>query len=233
MQPFDWLTPIPERANSPAEHLSFWIGKWATDNVSQPSNRASQHHLRGSIRNAVYSWPVEGSGLRGWWLFPFWNFGGFGCDGLLVRLCLCSLWLLCGLCLFPGSNDGVQSRAFHPGMELHNAALADILDQAIDDLISELAMGHLTATKTQGRLDLVAFLQETDSLVLFRLVVMLVNSDGEIDFLNDDDLLFLARRSFALILFIQELAVILDTANRRHGIGGNLHQVKAALTRDF
>ena len=118
-------------------------------------------------------------------------------------------------------------------MKLHNAAFPDVLNQSVDNLISQLAMGHLTAAKTQRSLDLVAFLQKPDGLVLFGLVVMLVDRDREFDFLDGDDLLLFAGRSFALVFLVEEFAVILNAANRGHGVGRDLYQVEAALAGNF
>jgi hypothetical protein len=62
---------------------------------------------------------------------------------------------------------------------------------------------------------------------------VLVNRDGELDFLNDDDLLLFARGPFALVLLVQEFAVILNPANGWVRIRGNFDQVQPALARDF
>ena len=84
-------------------------------------------------------------------------------------------------------------------------AFANVLDQAIDDLISQLAVSHLTAAKTQGRLHLVAVVEKPDGLIFLGLVVMLVDGDRELDFLDGDDLLLFARSPFALIFFVQDI----------------------------
>jgi hypothetical protein len=44
--------------------------------------------------------------------------------------------------------------------------------------------------------------------------------------------LLFARRAFALFLFVQVAAVILDAADRRDSVGRNLNQVQTALTRN-
>ena len=57
-------------------------------------------------------------------------------------------------------------------------------------------MSHLAATEAQAGFHLVATEQEFDGLILLGLVVVFVDGDGELDFLDDDDfLLFLAARS--------------------------------------
>ena len=127
----------------------------------------------------------------------------------------------------------MQGGAFHARMKLHDAGITNVLNQAIDDLISQLAVGHLPATKTQGRLHFVSVVEKADGLILFGLVVMLVHGDRELDFLNGDDLLLFARSPFALIFFVQIFAVILNAANRGHGVGRDLYQVEAAFAGNF
>ena len=127
----------------------------------------------------------------------------------------------------------MECGAFHAGHELHNSAVAYVLDEAIDDLIAELAVGHLAAAKTQGRLDLVAFLKEADGPVFLGLVVVLVDGDGELDFLDDDDFLLFAGRSLALVFLVEIFAVVLNAANRGNRVRRDFDQVETALAGDF
>src|SRR6202034_2949850 len=48
-------------------------------------------------------------------------------------------------------------------------------------------------------------------------------------FLDGDDLLLLARSALALVLLVQELAIILNAADRRHCIRRNLNQIQRPL----
>jgi hypothetical protein len=58
---------------------------------------------------------------------------------------------------------------------------------------------------------------------------MFVHCDGELDLLDHDDLLLLLGSAFALFLFVEEAAVILDAADGGNCIGRDLDQIKAAL----
>ena len=169
--------------------------------------------------------------LRGIGFYPIWKIRPVRLEFVparrlrLVSQPLFGLFRLGGVRLFgrfyllARRQNCVQRGAFHPGMEFHDGALADILNQPVDDLVPKLAMGHLAATETQRRLDLVAVMEKADRLVLLGLVVVLVHRDRELDFLDDDDLLLFARRPLALVFFVEEFAVILNAANRRHGVG--------------
>ena len=137
------------------------------------------------------------------------------------------------LLLFARGEDGVEDGSFHARHELNHAGFADVLDEAVDDVIAEFAVGHLAAAEAEAGLHLITLMKEADRLVLLGLVVVLVNRDGELDFLDGDDLLLLAGGALALFLLVEIATVILDPADGGHGIGGDFHQVKAALTGDF
>ena len=127
----------------------------------------------------------------------------------------------------------MQRGAFHARHEFDQAVVADVEDQAIDDLVAEITVRHLAALEAQRGLDLVAFVQEADRHVLLGLVVVLVDGNRELDFLDNDDLLLLARGAVRLIFFVQIFAVILNLADRRDGVGGDFYQVKRALPSHF
>jgi len=120
--------------------------------------------------------------------------------------------------LTAGRQDGVQDGPLHARHEFHQAGIAHILDEAIDHVVAELAMGHLAAPEAQAGLHLVTLSQKTDHLVLLGLIVVLVNRNGELDLLDGDDLLTLARGAFALFLFVEIPAIILDAADWRNGV---------------
>ena len=120
----------------------------------------------------------------------------------------------------------MQRGAFHAGHELYRAGLADIHDEAIDDLVAEVAMCHLAALEAQAGLDLVAFAEETHGLVLLGLVVVLVDGDRELDFLDDDDLLLLTCGAVTLIFLVEVLAVVLDLADGRDGVRRDLDEIE-------
>ena len=126
----------------------------------------------------------------------------------------------------------MQDGAFHAGHELDHAGSADVLDQAVNDLVAEIAVGHLAASETQARLHLVAFGKKADCLILFCLVIVLVDGYREFDFLDGDNLLALACGTLALFLLVEKTAIILNPANRRDGSGRNFNQVKAAFASD-
>src|ERR1700704_630580 len=67
-------------------------------------------------------------------------------------------------------------------------------------------------------------------MVPFSDVIVLVHVDAELYFLQDDLLLVLFGRAFLFFLLVEELAVIHDSADRRHRGGRDLYQVKTLFT---
>src|SRR6187402_398570 len=162
------------------------------------------------------------------------DWSGCGCFGGLLSCRSLDLLRRCGsLCLLGRGDDGVERCAFHAGHKLHNSGVADVHDEAVDDLVAQVAMRHLASAEAQGGLHLVAVAEETDSHVFLRLVVMLVHSDREFDFLDDDDLLLLACSAVALIFFVEILAVVLDATDGGNGIGGDLDEVQPTFAGDL
>ena len=125
----------------------------------------------------------------------------------------------------------MQNRSFHARHELNDSRVAYVLDEPVNDFVPKLPVRHLAAAEAKARFHLVALVQESDRLVLLGLVVVFVNRDGELHFLDYDDLLLLACRSLALFLLVKIASIVLDAADRRNRIGRNLNQVQTALTR--
>ena len=120
----------------------------------------------------------------------------------------------------------MQCCAFHARHELHQPRITDIEDEPVDDLVAQVAMCHLAPLEAEGCLHLIAFAEEAYGLVLLRLVIVLVHRDGELDLFDDNDFLFLACGSLALVFFVEELAVVLNLADRGNGIGRDLHEIE-------
>ena len=125
----------------------------------------------------------------------------------------------------------MQRSAFHAGHKLHQSGVADIKNQAIDDLIAEIAVGHLTAFEAERCFHLVAVAKKADGLVLLRLIVVFIDGYRELDLFDGDDLLLLARSAIALVLLIKEFAVVLDLADWRDRVGGDLYKVERQIGR--
>ena len=127
----------------------------------------------------------------------------------------------------------MQNGAFHARHKLHNGRVAHVLNQLVDDVVAQIAVGHLPSPEAQAGLYLIAIGEKLQHLVLLGLVVVHVHGHGELDLLDRNHLLLLFRGPFALFLLVEEAAVILDAADWRNRIGGNLHQVETPFTGEF
>jgi hypothetical protein len=120
----------------------------------------------------------------------------------------------------------VQSIAFLTRPEFYDSTLADIFYKTLQNSASESGTSHLPASEKNRGLDLVAFVQKTQHVILLGLVVVIVHVDAELHFLDRDRLLVLFGLALFLLLLVQEFPVIHDAANRRLRCRGNLYQVK-------
>ncbi len=87
-------------------------------------------------------------------------------------------------------------------------------------------MGQLAAAEAQGDLHLVAFLEEAVHGLGLHVVVVAVDVGPELDLLDLDHLLTLARLGLLLLFLEPELAVVEDLADRRIGVRRDLDQVQ-------
>ena len=94
-------------------------------------------------------------------------------------------------------------------------------------------MRHLAAAEEDGGFYFVALFEEAQHVVLFEFVVVLVDVDAELYFLDGDDFLVLLRRAFLLLFFVKILAVVLNAADRGIRGGRNFHQIESSFTGDF
>ena len=124
----------------------------------------------------------------------------------------------------------MQNRSFHARHKLNHTRFTNVLDEPVDDRVAQFAMCHLTAAEPQAGLYLVAFSQKADGLILLRLVVVLVNRDGEFYFLHNNHFLLFARCSLALFLLVQKASIVVDAADGWDRIGRNLNQVQSTLS---
>src|SRR5258708_15904073 len=90
-------------------------------------------------------------------------------------------------------------------------------------------MRQLAAAEAHGHLDLVAFLDEFEHAAHLDVVVVVVDAGAQLDLLDLDDLLLLARLVAALLLLVFELAEIEDLDHRRVRVGGDLDEIETRL----
>src|SRR5579864_4275699 len=90
---------------------------------------------------------------------------------LILRLACSRLLLLRRSLFFSGllrirRQNRVQRVAFLPRTKLHNPALANVFNQALENFASQAGARHLAAAEKDRGLDLIALIQKTQHVVL-------------------------------------------------------------------
>src|SRR6516164_4305046 len=126
-------------------------------------------------------------------------------------------------------KDHDHLAAFEARELLDLGGAVELGSHAFQDLHPQLLMHHLAAAEAHGHLDLVAFLEEAGDRSHLHVVVVLVDTGAQLDLLDVDDLLPLARYVLLLLLLILELPGVEDLADRGIGVGRNLDEVEAGI----
>src|SRR5690606_17863734 len=98
---------------------------------------------------------------------------------------------------------------------------------------AQLLVSHLTTAESQRYLGLVPFAEEAHQVAKLDLIIAVLGSWTELDFLDLNLFLILLGCCLLLLLFEQVLAVIHDATNWRKGFGGNFHQIQLYLFREL
>src|ERR1700722_7572018 len=130
-------------------------------------------------------------------------------------------------------EQGQQNIRFHARPEFHLRVVGDVHQQTIHLGAAHILVRHFAAAMKNHRLHFVTVTQEPNDLILSHLIIVLGGRRTELHFLDVRTLLVLLRLVRLLALLVQELSVIHQLANRRHGIGRDLDNVQSGLSRCF
>src|SRR5215472_4546664 len=108
-----------------------------------------------------------------------------------------------------------------------------VVAHPVEQLEAKLLVGHLAATKTQRDLDLVALVEESPDRAHFHVVIVIIDHRPELDFLDLDDLLFLARLGGLLLFLVLELTKIEDFTDWGRHVGGDFDEIESRLQRNI
>src|SRR5262249_24127158 len=101
------------------------------------------------------------------------------------------------------------------GIQLDLRYLLCIALEAIEQPDAEFLVRHFATPEAQRHLDLVAFPEEANHRAHLHIVIVIVDHRAKFNFLDFDDLLFLARFRLLLLLLKFVLAKIKQLADRR------------------
>jgi hypothetical protein len=114
---------------------------------------------------------------------------------------------------------------------LDHRELAELLREAVEQLLAALGVGHLAAAEHDRHLDLVAPVEEADDVALLGVVVVLRDLRAELDLPHVDLRLVLARGLLLLGLLVLVLRVVEHAADRRLGLRRDLDEVEVLALR--
>ena len=114
-------------------------------------------------------------------------------------------------------HDHLPSLQF--GKLLDLGQFDQLVADPVKDLGAKILMGHFTATKPQGHVHLVAFLQELAHRPHLHTVIIVVDVGTQLDFLDLDYLLLLPRLILLFLDFVFVFSIIQNLADRRIALG--------------
>src|SRR5580704_6543240 len=117
--------------------------------------------------------------------------------------------------IFLRRQNRVQGVTFLAGTEFHDALAFYVFYQTFKDLATEVGARHLASAEKNRGLNLVAFVQETQHVILLSFVVVIVHVDTELDFLDCDRLLVLLGLAFFFLLLVEKFPVVHNAAHGR------------------
>jgi hypothetical protein len=126
-----------------------------------------------------------------------------------------------------------QIRPFHFRPRFHGSNLGQLFNQALQKGSTDTLVNDFAAPEENRRFDFIPLLQETDDVIFFEFVIVLIGVWSELHFLDSDVLLMLLRFMKLLVHLVEVLSVVHDSANRRSCSWRYLYQIQATLFRDF
>src|SRR5262245_12518570 len=124
-------------------------------------------------------------------------------------------------------HDHDHLAAFELGLLLDLRDGREVVAHPVEKFGPQVLVRHLAATEAQGNLDLVALFEEALHGAHLHVVVVVIDHRPELDLLDLDHLLLLARLGRLLLLLIFVFAVIEQLADGRGCVRGNLDEIEA------
>ena len=127
------------------------------------------------------------------------------------------------------ADHQVDGLAHELRLEIGMPERRDFRDEFVDDLKPDFGMGHFTAAKLEGDLDLHVLAEEIHGMHDLDAEIVRIDARAQLDLLDGGGVLVLAGFLLLLGQLIAELADFDDAADRRDGVGGNLDEIHAVL----
>jgi len=120
---------------------------------------------------------------------------------------------------------------FQFGHRLNLGQIGQIVTHALEHAHAEFLVSHFATTEAKRNFGFVTVIQETLQITQLDLVITLVGSRAEFDFLDLNDLLLRPGFRLAFLLLVLELTVVHQAADGRLGIRCDFDQIEIVLFR--
>ena len=110
-------------------------------------------------------------------------------------------------------DDHCHKPAFHLRKLFNFGHFIDLVADFFQNTHAKVLVRHLSPAETQGHLDLVAFIDETNDRPHFDVVIMIIDARTHLDLLDLDYLLFFAGCIRFFLRLVLELAVVKQLAD--------------------
>ncbi len=114
------------------------------------------------------------------------------------------------------------------GLGFHFGDLVEILADFVEQILSELRVRHLAASKSECHLDLVAIGEKPLHIAHLDLIIVGIDVWAHLDFFDPERLLLFARLIGLLADAVFIFAIIKQFAYRRFGFRRNFNEIKAS-----
>jgi len=128
-----------------------------------------------------------------------------------------------------GSQDHHHLPPFHGGLDLDLGDAEGLGANPLQKPVADVLMRHLTTPEAQGDFNLVALLEEAADRFHLGVVVVLIDTGAQLDFLDFNDLLLFARLGRLLLFKKAEFPVIENFADRRLRGRNDLDEIQPGL----
>ena len=113
-----------------------------------------------------------------------------------------------------GSQNHVVVLALESHVAFHLADAVEVVREALEKLDAQVDVRNFAAAELDDGFNPIAFLEESDRVVLFKFVIMIVGVGAEFHLLHLYDVLFLLSLMLFLLVLVLPLAVIHSLGDR-------------------
>ena len=128
-------------------------------------------------------------------------------------------------------SENVRVASFEAWLAFDRAICGQIGGETHEEFLAEIRMGDFPPAELDYGLDAIAFLQESDRMVLLEVVIVFIRVGAELEFFDLHDVLFLFGFVLFLFLLVLEMTEVYGLGHRRHRRRSHQNEIQAQLLR--